>query len=62
MANHDADNGVNGTELNKEGSSPGICPIVQQVGPGRHQDTASTRTRPKWMKKNVPRMERKRRF
>ena len=42
MANHnDADNDVNGTKLNKEGSSPGRCPTVQQSGLGRHQDTAS---------------------
>ena len=48
MANHnDADNGVNGTELNKEGSSPGRCPTVQQCGLGCHQDTASNRIRHK---------------
>ena len=51
MANHnDADNDVNGTKLNKEGSSPGRCPTVQQSGLGRHQDTASTRIRHKWSK------------
>ena len=49
---------MNGTELNKEGSSPGRCPTVQQGGLGRHQDTASTRIRHKWSKEvNVIIME-----
>ena len=39
-------NGVNGTRLLGEGSSPGMCFLVQQREPGRHQVTA----RMKWNK------------
>ena len=37
-------NGVNEAGASREGLSPGRCPIVEQDGSSRHQNTASRKT------------------